>query len=83
VAYTIPPTKGETSSPDAANADLRGRLDAGMTLVVSYWSGEHKKDMGWLDAPCKQEEVEGWHCTDAWVEHPECARPDLTCLDLT
>ena len=31
--------------------------------------------MAWLDAPCAQSEVEGWGCTDAWVEQ---MRPDLT-----
>ena len=47
----------------------------------SYWAGGAKRDMGWLDAPCGDDEVEGWGCTDAWVEHPDwswlCAADDV------
>ena len=82
VQYRIPPTKGAVESAEAANAALRAHLDAGMTLAVSYWSGTEKNDMAWLDSPCTSSEVEGWHCTDAWIEHPEwgwqCRSDDST-----
>ena len=75
-------------SAEDANADLRGRVDQGMTLVASYWSGDERKNMAWLDSPCGKDEVEGWSCTDAWVEHPEwpwvCNGDDIakpTCAD--
>ena len=72
VKYTAPPTKGAVSSAEEANADLRRRLDEGMTLVASYWSTSEKRGMAWLDAPCDAvSEIEAWGCTDAWVEHKD------------
>lgn len=71
VQYRSPPTLGSAGSAEAANADLRKRLDAGMTLVVSYWSTPEKKGMAWLDSPCRKDEQEAWGCSDAWTEHPE------------
>jgi hypothetical protein len=71
VRYEGKPQQGGVPTADAANAALRASLDAGMTLVVSHWAGETKASMGWLDSPCAASEVEGWHCTDAFVQHPE------------
>lgn len=52
VRYVNKPGKGTTGSADAANALLRGHLDSGMTLVVSYWAGKDAHEMAWLDMPC-------------------------------
>jgi len=71
IRYTAKPPKGTTATADDANAALRASLDAGMTLVTSYWSGAKKKDMAWLDSPCLANEIADWGCTDVWVEHPE------------
>jgi len=73
VRYTGKPPKGITATPEEANAILRGALDSGMTLAVSYWSGAAKKDMAWLDTKCHANEIADWGCTDVWVEHPEWA----------
>jgi hypothetical protein len=70
VKYSRAPTKGKVDTIEEANANLRLRIDSGMTLVASHWSGTHKKDMGWLDAPCTPIEISGWECTDAFVENP-------------
>ena len=43
VEYSTKPTKGDVPTADLANADLRQKLDAGMTLVVSHWAGGAKK----------------------------------------
>lgn len=47
VKYIGPPGKGAVASADAANALLSGHLQAGMTLVASYWAGKAAKDMAW------------------------------------
>ena len=43
VQYRGPPTKGSVPDAKAANVDLRERLDAGMTLVASYWATDESK----------------------------------------
>ena len=43
VQYRGPPTKGSVPDAKAANVDLRKRLDAGMTLVASYWATDESK----------------------------------------
>ena len=71
VAYGATPSKGAVASAEDANAALRASLDAGMTMVASYWSGSMKKDMSWMDSQCYESEISEWGCTDVWVDHPE------------
>ena len=54
VRYLVPPTKGEVKTAADANGALRSRLDEGMTLVTSYWSGGKRSDMAWLDGAAAQ-----------------------------
>lgn len=68
VRYVHKPGKGAMRTAEEANAALRASLDAGMTIVVSHWAGPRKDSMGWLDSPCKPDEIAGWSCTDAFVE---------------
>ena len=69
--YYRRPSKGSHRTPQAANAELSDRLDGGMTLVVSYWSGESANQMQWLDGACRPDEISGWGCSDAFSEHPD------------
>ena len=46
-----------------------------MTLVLSYWSGEKKREMSWLDAPCTAKEAGEWGCGDAWMEDANLHQP--------
>ena len=71
VRYIEKPQKGMVDSATAANAALRASLDAGMTLVVSHWGGPTTSSMSWLDAPCTDDEISGWACTDEFVERVE------------
>lgn len=71
VRYVDKPQMGQYQTAVEANAALRASLDAGMTLVVSHWAGPKKESMGWLDSPCKPDEITGWACTDVFVEHSE------------
>jgi len=81
VRYSTKPSKGSVPSAADANADLRQRLDEGMTLVASHWAGGARKDMAWLDAPCKADEIADWGCSDAFVDHSGwswlCSNSDL------
>ena len=70
VRYVDAPSKGSVGTADAANAQLMRSLEEGLTLVLSYWAGEHVQDMAWLDAPCTPQEAADWHCHDVWTEHP-------------
>ena len=83
VRYVNKPGKGAVGSADAANEILRQRIEAGMTLVVSYWAGKTANEMGWLDQPCSGQEVASWHCKDAWNDPPWHTGWPFTCDKLT
>ena len=69
VRYLSKPGKGVVASAEAANAMLANAVDAGMTLVVSYWAGQSASEMAWLDQPCTRAEKDAWRCSDEWNEH--------------
>ena len=67
VRYVSKPPKGGVASAEVANGLLSTQIAAGMTLVVSYWSGSKVEEMAWLDAPCTTAEKE-WGCHDQWTD---------------
>lgn len=46
IRYFHQPSKGNVSTAEAANRDLRMKLDHGMTLVTSHWAGGTQKVRG-------------------------------------
>ena len=83
IKYLNKPGKGSVSSAEQANQMLRTHLDAGMTLVVSYWAGKEAKEMAWLDQPCTGAEVGAWHCKDEWNDPPWHSGWPWTCDKMT
>ena len=83
IKYLNKPGKGSVSSAEQANQMLRTHLDAGMTLVVSYWAGRRPREMAWLDQPCTGAEVGAWHCKDEWNDPPWHSGWPWTCDKMT